>query len=341
MNSKELTKQVLDGQKPQRPLFCPAIYEHKARLTGVSVSELSTSSDLLAEACLAEWEKYAPDMLTVGIDIYNVEAQVIGAEVCFGQGDDSVPHLAAPLITSLSSFDMPEVDDIYSKGRIKVFVDAADKLNKQVGSEVMVRGSVSGPYSIAAALMGIEPAIMAAIMEPDAFSRLLDYCLDIAISYGREYAKRGIGICMFDSQAVPPLLSPDTYKELVLPRVQRFAREMKSAGAEMLEYVTGGDTTAIAPMLAETGFDVILSDFPSDIEAFIDAAKSGKVVVRRNISPVLIENGASGELDNAIDAALKVAENNANVIIGTGVLSYNVEPQNIIAVAEKVRGINN
>jgi uroporphyrinogen decarboxylase len=338
MNSRELAQQVLKGEKPSRPLFCPAIYEHKARLTGVSVSSLSTDSDQLAKACLAEWQTYAPDMMTVGIDIYNVEAEIIGAKVCLGEANDAVPHLEAPLITSLSGFEYPAVNDIYQRGRAKVFVDAAEKVNQQIGSEVMVRGSVSGPYSIAAALMGIEPAIMAAIMEPDQFTRLLDYCLDIAILYGREYAKRGMGICMFDSQAVPPLLSPASYEELVLPRVQKFVSEMKGAGAEMLEYVTGGDTTVIAAHLAATGFDIILSDFPSQVDAFIDAAK-GKTVVRRNISPILIENGLDDELNKAVSEAVAVAENNGNVIIGTGVLSYNVKPENIIAVAEKVRGV--
>lgn len=337
MNSRELSEQLLDGEKPQRPLFCPAIYEHKAKLTGVTVSQLTTGSELLAQACIAEWKMYAPDMMTVGIDIYNVEAEIIGANVCLGKTDDSVPHLEAPLITSIGNFDFPVIDDIYARGRAGVFVEAAQKVNEQIGSEVMIRGSVSGPYSIAAALMGIEPTIMAAIMEPENMNRLLDYCCDIAISYGREYAKRGMGICMFDSQAVPPLLSPTTYQELVLPRVQRFAAEMKAAGAEVLEYVTGGDTTVIAEHLVATGFDIILSDFISDFSAFAEASKDTAVIVRRNISPVLIENGLNDELEKAIDEAIEIAENNDNVIVGTGVLSYNVDSKNIIAVADKIR----
>ncbi len=338
MNSRHLAEQILTGQMPSRPLFCPAIYEHKAKLTGASVTEISLDSDKLAAACIAEWEKYSPDMLTIGVDIYNVEPQVIGAKVCLPHAYDAVPHLESPLISNIDAFDYPVVDDIYAKGRVAVFVDAAVKVNEAVGREVMVRGSVSGPYSIAAALMGIESAIMTTILEPDKMNRLLDYCCDLAILYGGEYVKRGLGVCMFDSQAVPPLLSPDTYKELVLPRVQRFAAVMKDMGAEVIEYVTGGNTNAIASLLTQTGFDIILSDFPSDMRAFLDAAKDTDVIVRRNISPVLIENGFDAALEKAIDDVVKLAKDNQNVIIGTGVLSYNVAPENIIAVRDRIRG---
>ena len=323
---------------PQRPLFCPAIYEHKAKLTGVSVSDISLDSDKLAAACIAEWKKYSPDMLTIGVDIYNVEPEIIGAKVCLPKAADAVPHLESPLISSIDTFNYPVVNNIYAKGRAAVFVEAAVKVNEAVGREVMVRGSVSGPYSIAAALMGIEPAIMTTILEPEKMNRLLDYCCDLAILYAGEYVKRGLGVCMFDSQAVPPLLSPDTYKELVLPRVQKFSAVMKAMGAEVLEYVTGGNTTAIADLLTQTGFDIILADFPADVRSFLNAAKDTDVIIRRNISPVLIENGMNEVLEKAIDDVVEIANENKNVIIGTGVLSYNVASDNIIAVRDRIRG---
>ena len=332
MNSRKLAEALLMGEKPERPLFCPAIYEHKARLIGVSVSQICADTSLLEAACIAEWEKYRPDMLTVGVDIYNVEAEIIGAKVCCPQANDAVPHLEKPLIADLDNFNYPPITDIYCKGRADVFVNAAARVAEQIGSEVMVRGSVSGAYSIAAALMGIEPAIMATFCEGDKFEKLLDYCLDIAIMYGAEYAKRGLGICMFDSQATPPLVSPADFEKLVLPRVQKFADAMKVEGAEVLEYVAGGNTTQIARSLVKSGFDIILSDFPSDVSAFIEAAKNTAVITRRNISPVLIENGVNDELRQAVCDVKELAAKNENIIIGTGVISYNVEPQNIIEI---------
>ncbi|MHC4363221.1 MAG: uroporphyrinogen decarboxylase family protein, partial [Planctomycetota bacterium] len=83
MSPKERVRLALQGRETDRPLFCPAIYEHMAKLVGRSPSEVSRSAGLLEQAVLAEYETYAPDMLTVGIDIYNVEAEALGSEVAF------------------------------------------------------------------------------------------------------------------------------------------------------------------------------------------------------------------------------------------------------------------
>ena len=69
MSPKDILKAKLAGQKTERNLFCPAIYEHKAKLIGESVSKVATTPKLLEEAVLAEYETYQPDILTVGIDI--------------------------------------------------------------------------------------------------------------------------------------------------------------------------------------------------------------------------------------------------------------------------------
>ncbi|MCK7483425.1 MAG: hypothetical protein M0C28_45105 [Candidatus Moduliflexus flocculans] len=55
--------------------FVPAVYEHKARLIGRTPSQVCRSLDLLLEALEREDAIYGPDALTVGLDVYNVEAE--------------------------------------------------------------------------------------------------------------------------------------------------------------------------------------------------------------------------------------------------------------------------
>lgn len=74
----------------------PAIYEHKAALVGRSLLETSRSAELLFEALRAEHEVYGADVLTVGIDIYNLEAEACGARV-EDIGPTECPDIAAPL----------------------------------------------------------------------------------------------------------------------------------------------------------------------------------------------------------------------------------------------------
>jgi uroporphyrinogen decarboxylase len=331
MNSRELLNRKLAGEKVERLLFCPAVYEHKARLINSSPSIIAQDVDKLAEALAAEYETYRPDVLTVGVDIYNVEAQALGAEVVFSESRDEVPNLRQRILEKPDFSRLPKVNEALEKGRIRMFVEAARRVSEMFGSEVHVRGGLSGPYSIAASLMGVEPLIMASFTDPESLADLLGHCSGLAFEFGRLYIEAGCGVCLFDSQAVPPLLSPDMFRKMILPRVKNLFRDYKAAGAALTEYVTGGDTTAISGELFETGADIILSDFSSDLEVFIKKSQRYNTLIRRNISPVSIEAGieAAAEEISAVKAA---ASDNNNIIAGTGVLSCNVEPENVIQI---------
>ena len=90
MNSKQRVQAALAGNKTDRPLFCPAVYEHKARLVAKSPGQVCRNALLLEQAVLAEYETYAPDMLTVGIDVYKL-ATSVGWDV-YPIGSDCVPQ---------------------------------------------------------------------------------------------------------------------------------------------------------------------------------------------------------------------------------------------------------
>jgi len=57
------------------PLFLPAVYEHKAFFLEGTPSRVSRDHDLLARAVLAEYVALQPDALTIGLAVYNLEAE--------------------------------------------------------------------------------------------------------------------------------------------------------------------------------------------------------------------------------------------------------------------------
>ncbi len=69
---------ALSFNRPDRIPFVPAIYEHKARLLGRWPSQVCRSAELLHQACKEEVATYDADMLVVGMDVYNVEAEAMG-----------------------------------------------------------------------------------------------------------------------------------------------------------------------------------------------------------------------------------------------------------------------
>ncbi len=334
MTPLEKLRQKITGKSRDIFLFCPAIYEHKAKLLQKSISEVAQDARLLAESVFAEYETYKPDMLTVGMDIYNIEAQALGGVVVYPDSPDVVPSIKDRLIESLDEVEkLPRIDP-ENAGRMPLVIEAAETVNKKLGDQVPVRGAVSGPYSIAAELFGIEKLIMEMVMNPQAFSRLIDYCADISLRYGLEFIKRGMGVCLFDSQASPPLISPENYKDHLLERMKHINTQYKKHGCEFTEYVIGGRTDEIANMMIETGFEIVLSDFCAE-PAMILGKTGDHQLIRRNINPRLVEQGQSDDLDEQITETVKTARIDKSVIIGTGVLSYNTPIENVIYTKNK------
>lgn len=333
MNALQRLNAMRVGQPIDRPLFCPAIYEHKARLIGKRTADIAQSADLLTEAVLAEYDLYRPDMLTVGVDIYNIEAEAMGCAVQYPDARDAVPVLTERAIQSAAQTQhLPQIN-VEKTARMPLMLNAAEEVLNKLGGEVLVRGSVTGPFSMAAELMGIEPLLMAMILEPEQCKALLDVCTAAAMDYGSAFIRRGLSVCIFDSQASPPLVSPQLYQTFVLPAVAALNTAFKAAGCAYTEYVIGGKTDPVAAMMMQTGCDIILSDYPSDAQRFIAAASPGQII-RRNISPILIEKGEGLELRQQIEQVKILTRAYSNLIIGTGVLSYNVPAEHILAVKQ-------
>lgn len=334
MTPRERVLLALQGERTDRPLFCPAVYEHKAKLIDSSPCDAARSVELLVNAVLAEYKIYQPDLLTVGIDIYNIEAEALGCNVLFSDAVDAVPVIDHKLFAGVEDVNkLSNVDpDPEQDGRMPLMLEAAEIVHNKIGSEIIVRGSISGPYSIATELVGIEALMMACILQPEDVTKLLDFCTQTAIDYGKAFLARGLEVCIFDSQTAPPLMSPDIYAQLVLPHVQRLIKTLKNAGAEFIEYVVGGDTSANVDNLFAAGADVLLADFTADIDVFLKRAKDNQCLVRHNISPILIECGDKQTLIDKCKEVAQLAVNNPRVIVGTGVLSYNTPGERILRV---------
>ena len=334
MKPLERLKAKFEGQLTDRPLFCPAIYEHKAALIDKSPAEVALDADLLVESVLAEYETYEPDMLTVGIDIYNIEAEAIGCKVLFPDTKDAVPAIEQRIFND-GSIDLGRLlaFDVEKTARLPLMLEACEKVSAKLGRTVPVRGAVSAPYSIAVGLMGIESAIMLVSSDPQCFDELMKYCTDVSITYAKAIVKRGLSVCVFDSYASPPLISPAIYESSVLPYVRRLSDELKAARCGFSEYVIGGATNPIAEYMLKSGFDIILSDFSSDIEKFVNPSGFARLI-RRNISPFLIENGPQDNLVAQVRWTKAVASMYDNVIIGTGVISYSCPPENLLKVKQ-------
>lgn len=317
-----------------RPPFVPAIYEHKARLVARTPSEVCRSADLLEAALERELLLYAPDMLVVGLDVYNVEAEALGASVVYFE-DTSVPALAGPILSRPQELERLPLPDPESDGRSPLFLNVAASLARRYRSEIVVRGAVTGPFSLASAIVGTENLLIACLEEPSFVRRLLDFAAQVSSLFARAYLKRGAEVVLFDSRAAPPLLSPRLFRELVLPAYRDFLiPALQTAGARLLALIIGGNTTPILPYLIDTRVPQLLCDAPADLGAFLDQCSRARVPFRANVDARIVHRGPVSAIRDAALALLRRAGRYPGLLFGCGVVAYDCPPDHVLALRE-------
>ena len=336
MNARERLAAIGRGERVDRVPFMPTLLEHTARGIGRTPSECAKDGGLLAAAHLDAYRRYAHDLVTVGIDIYNIEAEALGCTVRF-QEDRSIPGIVShPLRVGGPLGDLAFS---LSRGRTGLVVDAAAEVLDRVGRVVPVSVAMCGPFSVAVELCGYDAWIGACLDEPDWAHSLLDALLGHQCDYSDAILSRGLGITLFESWATPPLLSPHLYAAFAAPWETGLIRHIRGGGAASAPLVIGGDTTEILDAMLATGTTLLVADYPVDAAFFKDKAVTHDVGLRGNLDPRLLESGPIERVLERVDALLDVAGNYPRFILGTGVVSFDTPEVNLLAVRRHLESV--
>jgi uroporphyrinogen decarboxylase len=201
---------------------------------------------------------------------------------------------------------------------------------------VPVRGALSGPFSLALNLLGPEDFFIGLLDRPDYCERVLSFCADTIIAFGKGYLDCGVDTIMFDSQASPELLSPEMYEEIVLPHTRRIMQALFEAGEQVCPLIIGGNTTPMLDAYLQSGTRQILCDFSADWQQFKERCTETQMSVRRNLSPMRIQNGKPDELNEVAHRYLREAEGMNGFILGTAVVPFGTPTENVVAVRNAV-----
>ena len=317
------------------PLFLPAIYEHKAWFIGSTPSAIARDGGLLARAVLAEYEAIGPDALAVGVDVYNLEAEAVGCKVTFYEGDDtSIPGISPGnhLFHVGDDFSSAPIPNPLKDGRMPVNLEAVRQVRRALGDNCWLRGSISGPFSLAISLVGAEALFLACYDQADWVRSVLDYAGRIIRAFAQGYIDAGAELIVFDSQASPDLLSPAMYEEFVLPVTRDLVSWAATQGVRDMPLIIGGNTTSIAGLLAQTGANNLLCDFTSDFDEWAAVCREHGRAFRRNISPRLIQSATPDEIYAVAAEEVRRGRDLPGFIMGTGVIAFGTPVENVLAI---------
>lgn len=168
------------------------------------------------------------------------------------------------------------------------------------------------------------------------WDELMSYWSEHLLSFAVAQSEAGAaGIQLFDSWA--GCLSPDDYRESVLPYSRSILRGLETAGTPTIHFATGNP--ALLPALAEAGGNTIGLDWRVDIDAAWRVLGPDRGV-QGNLDPVSLLAGSDVAVSRADRILRKVGGRPGHIFnVGHGILPE-TDPEVIRAVVEHVHSVD-
>jgi uroporphyrinogen decarboxylase len=339
ITGREIINLLNKGELPPRVPFVPVIYEHAAGLIGVNTSDLARNVDLIVKGQLAAYHLYKQDLVSVGVDIYNIEAEALGCKVSYFD-DSSVPSISEPIISNIDDLRKLKVPNPTTDGRMPLFISATGRINEAIGKEVYVSGTVVGPFTLAAILRGFEPFLMDLITDEEFALEQLKFASEVSFRYAKAFINIGVGVAINESWIAPPLLSPDIFESVVFEFEQKLISRFKSYGTKNVALICGGNTSSIAKLLVQTGTSLLMADSNSDQAAIKRLCEQHQINLRASIDSALVQGGNYELLEASVKDVIAKCAANGRFIFGCGIVSADTPVANVLNLKELVDKYN-
>lgn len=253
MTGRECVLASLSGQPAGRLCVAPITMMFAAQHAGVSYRRYTLEPDVLAEAQIRTAEAFGFDHVSAITETR--EAPDCGAAVRYFENqpyalDETCSRLSEK--TALARLPFP---DPLGGGRMHERVLAIARLKERTGGEKWIEGWVEGPCGAAADLRGINRLMLDFYDDPGFVRDLLDFCLELALRFGRSQAEAGADALGIGDPAAS-LIGPALYREFILDYQRRLVEGLHALGVRVRLHICG-NTRRILADLGALGCDMI------------------------------------------------------------------------------------
>jgi uroporphyrinogen decarboxylase len=285
--------------------------EYRAVRQNHSLIEICKRPPLAAEVTITAAEKLGVDAAIIFADLL-LPLEAMGVPFYFSSGEGPVIESPVRDVRAIRALKTNGVDGLgYVSEAIALCV-------KHWGAKMPVIGFCGAPFTLASYMVeggGSRNYIeIKRLMhtEPQLFDELLGKLTTVLGEYGLRQAAAGADVLqVFDSWV--GCLSPEDYKRFVLPRTAELIAKLKSSGVPVIYFGTA--STALLPMMAESGADVIGLDWRVSLAEGWRAV--GNKAVQGNLDPALLFAGR-GQIEQAAGEILRQAGGRAGHIFNLG-----------------------
>jgi [methyl-Co(III) methanol-specific corrinoid protein]:coenzyme M methyltransferase len=324
MNKRDRLAKALRGEVTDRPSVFSAdstATQGQAELFGLKWPFFHQKAEEMARMALGAHEVFGFDGVRLPF-CQTIEAEALGCEVGYG---DFIPCNDIPLYRLDDVPQFPE--DFLKRGRIPELLEAIRLLKKHVNGEALVLGGVTGPLTIARALLDSVPLLKASLKTPDKIVPFLQVgqmaCLHLAIGLIDAGAE---AIVIEDMTASPDLLHPKTYKGIV---AEYHRRLIQALSVPVILHICG-NVTLIAEEMSKTRAAGLSIDPKAETRAMRAKVGSGMRLIG-GVETISLSLSNSGEVKQM---ALKALKDGIDILAPGCAIPPNSPMENITALVQ-------
>lgn len=304
---KDIVTRALRGLPVPRVPVGPLAVHFCARAAGVSLRQYSSDSRALADSVLRYCERFQPDAVWVSADTW-VSAEAMGARVGATDEDQPLGGLGEPVVKTARDIARIPPPEPSSQGRYPLMLEALARVVEAVGREVFVVACFDQyPFSLAAALMGVNAIMLQLTDDRPLVEALMERCLEYGTAYAREMAAAGAHL-LSGGDSPAGLIGPVAYREVALPYERRLIASIKAVTPTPVSLHICGDARPILKDMVSSGADVL------EIDHQVALAGACRIVgpevgLWGNLDPVgVLAQGNAMQVVDAARAAVDAAQ---------------------------------
>ncbi|MCR4956413.1 MAG: uroporphyrinogen decarboxylase family protein [Lachnospiraceae bacterium] len=280
----ERSKLMDEGKEVDRIQACLDTGETLAPMIGVGVDEYYHSAEKMVELEEYLYDTFHGDGAGLSTTLRGM-AEAMGAEISYAK--NRTAQLKTPAL-KLKEIDQAKLVDVDKDGRLPIVLDALAQVKKKLGDRVPVSGTVTGPFTVAAMVLGTEWLLVGMLKCPDKIKQLMDVIVENNNRYIQRMIDLEVGIGFADPVSSTDLISPEQYREFSLPYFQKNVDFIKKQGRGCGLHICG-TSRKLWEDLAKTGIGLFGLD---NVESLVEAKEvlGPHMAIQGKVPPVDILN---------------------------------------------------
>ena len=308
-------EKIRAAQNKGRRLVAPLLGFPGLNMTGCTIKLAQQNYGEHFKVMKAVAETFHPDMIFPLMDLA-VEANALGRYTVFPQEESATVVKAA---FSLDEMTRRSQVNIAFDTRLYGYVETIKLMSIGLPEAILKGAYVTGPYSLAALIMGADDAAMATLLRPDELHTVCRFTTEKIQEYVRLLIAAGAqAVCILEPSAV--MLGPEQFAAFSANYVHHIIESCKYTGVATI-YHTCGNTMHLVGKMVETGVTAVSLDSRDagvDLPAVAQTLPAD-VIIMGNINPTgAILSGKPQDVEAEVVDLLQEMAAYPNFVLSTG-----------------------